>query len=397
MTDTHVVLSGSDRPRKQDAVTDRRRRPGIGGRGDGHGARAGPAAGDAGQIDEPGGTGASVLGQPRGHGRGGVRAWPTTGWRCSTARPRRAACACTGTAEQMDAAFRANLGIYRHDGHEYRGREGSLQIPAGLEGIVTGVFGLDQRRVARRVPGIPPYQGSAESVAQDGASHPRTWRSATGSRQGEGEGQTVAIAEFGGAYFPNDLATFCTPAGPPGADGQAGGARGAGADRAAGDGLAAGPARAGARRGRRGQHGRADRRRAVPRRRHRRVLRDMGPEGLGRPAQRGDQGRARRRGGGLGELGAVRGQLGLLRGRPPGHRSPPPGGGAARASPCACRPATTARATRCSDGKAHVNFPACSPHVLAVGGTQLERRPGGRVVAVARAGAATAVARPAAG
>jgi kumamolisin len=61
-----------------------------------------------------------------------------------------------GTAGQMDATFRANLGLYRHDGHEYRGREGTLQIPASLEGIVTGVFGLDQRRVARRVPGIPP-------------------------------------------------------------------------------------------------------------------------------------------------------------------------------------------------------------------------------------------------
>jgi kumamolisin len=114
----------------------------------------------------------------------------------------------TGTAEQMDAAFRANLGIYRHDDHEYRGREGGLEIPANLEGIVTGVFGLDQRRVARRVPGIPPYQGSAESVAE-GALSPADLEERYRFPAGEGEGQTVAIAEFGGAYFPNDLAVFC--------------------------------------------------------------------------------------------------------------------------------------------------------------------------------------------
>ena len=113
-----------------------------------------------------------------------------------------------GSAGQMDAAFRANLGIYRHDGHEFRGREGSLEIPAGLEGIVTGVFGLDQRRVARRVPGIPPTQESAEAVAQ-GALSPADLEERYRFPAGEAEGQTVAIAEFGGAYFPGDLTTFC--------------------------------------------------------------------------------------------------------------------------------------------------------------------------------------------
>ena len=113
-----------------------------------------------------------------------------------------------GSAAQMDAAFRANLGIYRHDGHEYRGREGSLEIPAGLEGIVTGVFGLDQRRVARRVPGIPPTQEPAEAVAQ-GALSPADLEERYRFPAGEAEGQTVAIAEFGGAYFPGDLTTFC--------------------------------------------------------------------------------------------------------------------------------------------------------------------------------------------
>jgi kumamolisin len=114
----------------------------------------------------------------------------------------------SGTAGQMDAAFRANLGIYRYHDHDYRGREGGLEIPANLEGIVTGVFGLDQRRVARRAPGIPPYQGSAQAVAE-GALSPADLEERYRFPAGEGEGQTVAIAEFGGAYFPDDLAAFC--------------------------------------------------------------------------------------------------------------------------------------------------------------------------------------------
>src|SRR5271155_5663876 len=49
----------------------------------------------------------------------------------------------SGTAAQMEDAFRPGLGIYRgaEDG-EFRGREQALQIPTELEGLVTGVFGL---------------------------------------------------------------------------------------------------------------------------------------------------------------------------------------------------------------------------------------------------------------
>src|SRR5277367_3086224 len=53
----------------------------------------------------------------------------------------------SGTAKAMEAAFKPGLSIMRspRDG-EYRGRQGSLMIPTELKGIVTGIFGLDQRR-----------------------------------------------------------------------------------------------------------------------------------------------------------------------------------------------------------------------------------------------------------
>jgi kumamolisin len=213
MTDTHVVLSGSDRPRKHDAervgdidpasaveVTVTVRGPDL--------PQVTPGRSmsreelernySASQADME-----AVAGELGHYGLEVLDSAPSV----SSLRVR-------GTAEQMDAAFRANLGLYRHDGHEFRGREGTLQIPAGLEGIVTGVFGLDQRRVARRVPGIPPSHESAEAVAE-GALSPVDLEERYRFPQGEGEGQTVAIAEFGGAYFPDDLATFCRQQGRP--------------------------------------------------------------------------------------------------------------------------------------------------------------------------------------
>ncbi len=213
MTDTHVVLSGSNRPRKHDAervgdvdpaspveVTVTVRGPDLPQVTPGKSMSreelernysASPADMDA-VAAELGRNGLEVLDS------------------AASTRSLRV----RGTAEQMDATFRANLGVYRHDGYEYRGREGSLQIPVALDGIVTGVFGLDQRRVARRAPGIPPTQASAESVAQDALS-PADLEERYRFPEGEGEGQTVAIAEFGGAYFPDDLATFCTQQGRP--------------------------------------------------------------------------------------------------------------------------------------------------------------------------------------
>jgi kumamolisin len=57
----------------------------------------------------------------------------------------------SGAVASMENAFRPHLGIYKSkDQGEFRGREGEIQIPSELSGIVTGVFGLDERRVARR-------------------------------------------------------------------------------------------------------------------------------------------------------------------------------------------------------------------------------------------------------
>ena len=114
----------------------------------------------------------------------------------------------SGSVAAMEAAFRTSLGIYQSaEEGEFRGREGELQIPAELAGIVTGVFGLDQRRVARRSTGaVSPTLAPLTPVdLETRYSFP----------PGDGAGQQIAIAEFGGGYFPDDLRAFCVKHGRP--------------------------------------------------------------------------------------------------------------------------------------------------------------------------------------
>ncbi len=213
MTDTHVVLSGSDRPRRQDAervsdidpaavveVTVTVRGPDLPQVTPGRSISREELERSYSASEPDMDAVASVL---TGYGMEVLESAPS-------ARSLRV----RGTAGQMNAAFRADLGLYRHDGHEYRGREGRLEVPAPLDGIVTGVFGLDQRRVARRVPGIPSYEGTADSAAHEALS-PSDLEERYRFPAGEAEGQTVAIAEFGGAYFAEDLALFCRQQGRP--------------------------------------------------------------------------------------------------------------------------------------------------------------------------------------
>ena len=114
----------------------------------------------------------------------------------------------SGTVAAMEAAFSPNLGIYHSDDQgEYRGREGELSIPAELKGIVTAVLGLDQRQVARRrhVAASTHLKPLSTSDLESRYSFP----------PGAGEGQQIAIAEFGGGYFPDEVKTFCQKQGRP--------------------------------------------------------------------------------------------------------------------------------------------------------------------------------------
>ena len=57
----------------------------------------------------------------------------------------------SGSAEAIEAAFSPQLGICRSaEQGEYRSWESTIKIPRELDGMATGVFGLGERRAARR-------------------------------------------------------------------------------------------------------------------------------------------------------------------------------------------------------------------------------------------------------
>jgi kumamolisin len=113
----------------------------------------------------------------------------------------------SGTAAAMEAAFKPGLVMMRSPTQgEYRGRQGTLSIPAELEGIVKGVHGLDQRRMARRKAGA---EASPTPVMKLPPLGPADLERRYNFPPGDGAGQSIVIGEFGGGYFGEDTAAYC--------------------------------------------------------------------------------------------------------------------------------------------------------------------------------------------
>ncbi len=118
-----------------------------------------------------------------------------------------------GTVEAMENAFNVKLFDYAHEGGNYRGRVGNVMVPQEVSDVVEAVVGLDNRRVAHRKRHPQTQKGAqVRSVSKV----PSTWFTPAELAQhynypaGDGAGQTVALLEFGGGYFPSDLSKFCS-------------------------------------------------------------------------------------------------------------------------------------------------------------------------------------------
>ncbi|MGA3046562.1 MAG: protease pro-enzyme activation domain-containing protein [Terracidiphilus sp.] len=115
----------------------------------------------------------------------------------------------SGTVAQMEGAFAVTLSEYKHDYAEgrnlepksetYRGREGFIHVPAELSEIIVGVFGLDNRRVAKRAAAGDPPNTFPLTVPELTALYDFPKNSAAG--------QTIAILSEGG-YKQSDLNTY---------------------------------------------------------------------------------------------------------------------------------------------------------------------------------------------
>jgi kumamolisin len=113
----------------------------------------------------------------------------------------------SGTVADFQQAFGVALQTYAYPGGTYRGRVGAVHVPTALAPLIEGVFGLDNRPVARRhfriARGAPRASDGARAFNPGDVA--KLYNFPTGV---DGSGQTVGIIELGGGYRPQDLETY---------------------------------------------------------------------------------------------------------------------------------------------------------------------------------------------
>ncbi|MDR3715140.1 MAG: S53 family peptidase [Puia sp.] len=125
-----------------------------------------------------------------------------------------------GTIAQMEKAFQVRLSQYKDStGCEFRGRQGEIRIPAELEGIVEGVFGLDTRPIATpKFKVLKGKKGKVGKGAKDGGRDAKSGgrgvkdgkagKDAKGGRRENSRmtGTVAATATATPPYFPTQIA-----------------------------------------------------------------------------------------------------------------------------------------------------------------------------------------------
>jgi kumamolisin len=127
----------------------------------------------------------------------------------------------SGTPENYNRAFGVNLKMYQTDHVRYRGREGDIQIPESLSGIVTSVTGLDNRPFARPHFRIRRDNAKTMTASSPGVGTPHAKAAAVPAgfspvqlaqvynfAAADGTGQHIAILELGGGYHADELTTY---------------------------------------------------------------------------------------------------------------------------------------------------------------------------------------------
>jgi kumamolisin len=112
-----------------------------------------------------------------------------------------------GTVAQVEAAFGVRLQRFDHPRGSYRGRQGAIQLPQELDGVVEAVLGLDNRPQAQthfRMQAAAAKRKAAAPVAFT----PIQVATLYGYPQATGEGQCVGIIELGGGFTQSDLQTY---------------------------------------------------------------------------------------------------------------------------------------------------------------------------------------------
>ena len=124
------------------------------------------------------------------------------------------------TSDTLSSAFGVNLCDYEHEHGSYRAHDEPIQLPEELHEVVEAVLGLDNipcsakhygLQVAESQPACGSTQSGTGSLSLmnplDVASYYKFPESETGA------GQRIAIFQFGGGYYSEDLKAFLKPLG----------------------------------------------------------------------------------------------------------------------------------------------------------------------------------------
>jgi kumamolisin len=115
----------------------------------------------------------------------------------------------SGTVAAMNQAFGVELKQYEHPTGGYRGRTGAIHIPADLQDVIEGVFGLDNRPQAkphfRRRHGRAGARAAAVNLSYTPIQVASFYDYPTGV---DGSGECIALIELGGGFNPTDLSNY---------------------------------------------------------------------------------------------------------------------------------------------------------------------------------------------
>jgi kumamolisin len=123
--------------------------------------------------------------------------------------PARRTVILSGNVTAVNEAFGVELKEYDHPTGKYRGRTGSIHLPAELHDVVEGVFGLDNRPQAkphfRRRRGLGGARADSVNLSYTPTQVAALYDFPTGV---DGSGECIALIELGGGYNTSDLSTY---------------------------------------------------------------------------------------------------------------------------------------------------------------------------------------------
>jgi kumamolisin len=116
-----------------------------------------------------------------------------------------------GRARNMAKAFGVGLVNYQRLKRPFRTHTNEITVPAELDGVIVGVFGLDNRPVSKR-PGRAHFDAGSDDIpppVNSNTKSPAEFAKLYGFPQGaSGKNQCIAVLEFGGGFKPRRLHSY---------------------------------------------------------------------------------------------------------------------------------------------------------------------------------------------